>query len=361
MEKLFSKYESPNLRLKNKIVMSPMSRYSSDENGFPSDELINYYISRAKNGVGLIMIEAASIDSTYSKSYMNGLGFYSEEHSDVWKPIVEKIKSYGASVFIQLYHAGRLTTPNVCGSIPISSSALCPMKQRSHLMNLIEGKSYHFQGNDEFVTPKEMDIDQIIDIQNKFVSSCKFACESGFDGIDLHGAHGNLIHQFSNRITNKRTDKYGKDQYLFITELIDKCRNVIPANIVLSLRLSQHMVDFSFIRFSKKDLDFEEIVKRTESKVDVYNCSEVVAGKPMFGNTKTLTEEIRSYTNKTIITSGLNNDVELAETLLNSGGSDLIGFGRLLISNPNLVELIKDKNYNKIVPYNHSFHSNFVF
>lgn len=360
MDTIFSKYETSRLKLKNRVVMPPMSRYASDEYGFPSNELINYYLTRAKQGVGLIFIEAASIDSTLSKSYLNGLSFYSQEHSDVWKPIVKEIKLYGASVFMQLYHAGRLTTPKVCGGIPLAPSEIAPMKQRSHLMNVVNDKGFHFQGHDEFITPKEMNLEEIHEVQNKFALASELVSKSGFDGVDLHGAHGNLIHQFTSRHTNKRSDQYGKDQYLFLDELVQKCRSVMPRNKLLSLRLSQHMVDSSFIRFSKKYMDFEEIVRRTEPMVDIYNCSEVIAGTPMFGHTKSLTEEVRQYTKKTIITSGQINNTKLANMLLNSGGSDLIAIGRLLISNPNLVELLETGDEDKIIPFNNKIHTNTI-
>jgi 2,4-dienoyl-CoA reductase-like NADH-dependent reductase (Old Yellow Enzyme family) len=360
MSILFSKYESSAITLKNRIVMPPMSRYAANDNGFPSPELIDYYLARAKKNVGLLIIEAASIDSTLSKSYINGLGFYTKSHSEIWKPVVKKIKSFGASVFIQLYHAGRLTTQNVCGATPIAPSAITPMKQRSHLMNVIDNKGVHFQGLDEFITPREITVEEIQDVQNKFESSCELAAEAGFDGVDLHGAHGNLIHQFLSKHTNQRRDKYGDDQYLFITELLGKCRNAMPKEILLTLRLSQHMVDFSFIRYSKKMMDLEEIVKRTEQFVDIYSCSEVLAGSPMFGHNRSLSEEVRSFTKKTIITSGQINTVSHAEKLLNSGNTDLVAFGRLLISNPDLVDLLQTKREDRIVAYDPKIHPNTI-
>jgi 2,4-dienoyl-CoA reductase-like NADH-dependent reductase (Old Yellow Enzyme family) len=358
MNSLFSKYNSSKLKLKNRVVMSPMSRYSSDENGFPSKELIEYYIKRVKCGVSLIIIEAASIDSSSSRSYINGLGFYTSEHAKFWEPIIKIIHSYGALVFIQLYHAGRLTTSKVCGTTPIAPSAIPPMKQRSHMMEVMNNKAYHFQSKEEFITPHEMKIEDIVDVQNKFAKSSELAERAGFDGVEIHGAHGNLIHQFTSKLTNHRSDIYGKNQYLFLKETVSKCRSAISNHTILSLRISQHMVDSSFIRFSKGVMDFEDIVRQNDSMVDIFNCSEIVAGAPMFGHNKSLSAEVRSFSSKTIITSGQIDSIDKANDLLNSSSTDLIGFGRLLISNPNLVELLTNNHEDLIVPYDYKIHSN---
>lgn len=360
MTTLFSEYSINSLKLKNRVVMPPMTRDDADENGFPSKRLVDYYIKRAKFGVGLIIIEGASVDNGCSRSYSNGLIFCTKEHAEFWRPIITEIKEFGASVLIQLYHAGRLTTPKLCGENPIAPSALAPMKQRSTLMNIINGKAYHYSAKDEFVVPKEMTLEQIHFVQNQFKTSTMLAVEAGFDGVELHGAHGYLLHQFSTHFANNRNDLYGENQYLFLKETAQKCKESISDKMILSLRISQHMIDSNFIRYNTSVIDFGQLVKHTQSSVDVYNCSEIMAGSPLFGYTKSLSEEVRTHTDRPIITTGQINKLQFANDLLNSNSTDLIGFGRLLIANPNLVELFQDGKGDDIIPFENEKHYNSI-
>ena len=357
---ILSKYSLAGLNLKNRVVMPPMSRYSCCSNGVPSKKLGEYYIKRAKENIGLIIIEGAAIDSTNSKSYINGLSFYSDKHIKAWKPIIKEIKSYGAKVIIQLYHSGRLTTKKVCGFHPIAPSSIKPKVQKSHLMNVRNHKGFHFQTNDEFIVPKKITVGEIKEVINKFVISKELALKAGFDGIEIHGAHGYLVHQFINKNSNKRKDKYGKNQYLFLEELLKSLEKIDKEDTITSLRISQHMIDEPYSRYSKRDMDFEKITPISEKFIDVFHCSEIKAGTAVFGHTKSLSEEIRSHTKSPIITSGGVSDFDHAKKLLLSKNSNLIGFGRPLISNPDLVNILSSKNNGKLIQYDHKIHSKLI-
>jgi N-ethylmaleimide reductase len=353
---LFSPFEK--LGLKNRIVMPPMSRYSTTEGGLPSPQLVRYYLKRAESGVGLIIIESAAIDDGASSSYVRGLKFFSNAHANSWKPVVEKIKLTGAKIWLQIYHAGRLTTPEVSGQYPIAPSALAPFLQNSHLMKEKNGQFLHSQSETPFPIPKEMNEEDIDKVKQSFTDTCSLAIKTGFDGVELHGAHGYLLHQFSNKQSNQRQDQYGPDgdQYKFISEIVEECRRNIPDDKVLSYRLSQHMVDSTFIRYSKNKMDFHEIVNRIDKSVDTYHCSELKAGTPLFGHSRSLCEEIRQVTSKVIIACGGIPDRLYAETLLNSGSVDLVAFGRNLIANPDLVKLLRTNRMDRSVTYEHDKH-----
>lgn len=358
---LFTPFEFNGIILKNRLVMPPMSRYACDRNGYPNSKLADYYIRRSQNGVGLIVVEAAAIDDNLSKSYPNGLCMFSREHSDFWKPVIKKIKNSGASIIIQLYHAGRLTTPAVCGQIPVAPSAIAPFKQKSHLMDISGNNSFHSQTKDIFVPPTEIKPEEIEIIQNNFARAAGLAAEAGFDGVELHAAHGYLLHQFMSKVSNIRSDKYGTDTVLFLKETISKCKSSMNTEMILSVRLSQHFLDSSFIRYNKMVLDFEKVVDSIDSEIDIYSCSEIDAGSPMFGSDISLSEHIRNYTNKPIITSGRINSLSKANALLNSGNTDLVSIGRLLIANPNLLELFRNSQDSEIIKYENSKHSEIIY
>ncbi len=354
---LFLPYSKGNLTLKNRLVMPPMTTCHVDPNGNPNQELADYYINRAKSGIGLIVIEAASIDDSSSKAYVNGLQYFSKAHCEAWKPIVERIHEYGSKVFLQLFHAGRLTTSEVCGEQPISASPVAPNKQRSNFMIKKDNDYVHYQSLTPFSVPREMNIQDINCVQEKFENSCKLSAIAGFDGVELHCAHGYLLHQFCHGQINRRLDAYGHDSKLrFLRETVIKCHQALPNNRVLAVRLSQHMVDNSYLRYSEKNLNFEHVVASIDDYVDVYHCSTIEVDNPIFGFNKSLMEVVRQKTDKTIVACGRVDSKEKAERILHSGVADLIAIGRPLIANQNLVKLFLNGREDEMIPFNNNLH-----
>ena len=129
--------------------------------------------------------------------------------------------------------------------------------------------------------------------------------KSGFDGVELHGAHGYLLHQFCHSETNKRLDEYNAKDFKFIKEL-DLVGKSPPEILNSPHRLSLHMVDNSYIRYSKQNLDYGKLVKLLDKEgIDVFHVSEIKAGANAFGSEQSLHEIIRKHTYKPIITCGL--------------------------------------------------------
>ena len=166
MPNLFSEY--PTLKSRNRIVMAPMTRCSCTDDGLPTPELAKYYINRAKNGVGLIIIEASSINAYDALGYLNGSQFHSSDHVNAWKPIVKKIHEHGAKVWIQLYHAGRLTVSSIAKRSALAPSAIAPFNTESFWRPKVDGKIVHFQTNTEFEKPEELTHEQIYSIIEQF-------------------------------------------------------------------------------------------------------------------------------------------------------------------------------------------------
>jgi 2,4-dienoyl-CoA reductase-like NADH-dependent reductase (Old Yellow Enzyme family) len=215
MNNLFTPYEFKSLKLKNRVVMPPMCQYSvSNKDGIATDWHYNHYVSRAVGGAGLIIIEMADVDPD-GRITDYDLGLWSDEQIPALARIVEACHAYGAKVGIQVAHAGRKAEDAV---LPVSSSAI-PFDAKSK-------------------TPHALTTAEVKDMVGKFKLGVDRAVQAGFDVIELHGAHGYLIHQFHSPLTNQRTDEYGQDLNLFGKEVIAAAKSVMPEDMPLIMRIS---------------------------------------------------------------------------------------------------------------------------
>jgi NADPH2 dehydrogenase len=204
--KLFSPYTIKGVTLKNRIVMSPMCMYSShNEDGHLQNWHRTHYTTRAVGQVGLIIVESTAV-TPQGRISPQDLGIWSDEHIEGFKELVGLVKEHGAKMGIQLGHAGRKAVLE--GEI-LAPSALA--------------------FNDKMKTPKEMTITEINKTVEAFKNGAERAAKAGFDVIELHGAHGYLIHQFLSPLSNKRTDEYGgsaENRYRLLREVIDAVKTV---------------------------------------------------------------------------------------------------------------------------------------
>lgn len=354
---LFSAY--PLLGLNNRSVMAPMTRCTFSNDGLPDASVENYYVERAKQGVGLIIIEGAAINAKESLGYQNGAQFHQQKHCEAWKKCVDQIHQAGSKVWIQLYHAGRLTTPSIAQGAPLAPSPLAPEEAESFWRPKMNGQIVHQQSKTPFVTPEEISISQIDTIIEQFSSACLLAEQAGFDGVELHAAHGYLIHGFQDASTNKRQDSFGTsiDSFPFSEKLVQACRKTLSSHTELAYRVSLHRVDNPFVRYDKADLNFTLLAKRLSPLgVDFFHCSQLEAGTPLFGSKKGLPALIREGCTTPIILCGAIRSLEQANTLLNTEKIDLIAFGRLLMSNPDLLTLLRDNHEDRLIPFDHTKH-----
>jgi len=352
---LFTQY--PLLELKNRVVMAPMTRCSCNYRGEPTKELENYYLDRAENDVGLIVLESAAVNENSAKAYVNGAQLHENMDFHKWSSIINKCQSAGSKIWIQLYHAGRLTVNEITNNKTIAPSAIKCYDGESYWRPKINNQVVHFQTKTPYPIPLEMSEEQIQSTIKDFSSSCKLACDLGFDGIELHGAHGYLLHQFSSKLTNRRTDKYSASGLLFIKELVEKCLKAIDGNAVLSYRISCHMVDNPFIKYDESIFDIMHLVETLDKLgVNVFHSSELKAGKNMLKSDMSLNSAIRSKSNKPIIVCGGITDLEIANELLLEDSVNLIGFGRSLISNPDMIRNFKLQNKFEFSKFDYNIH-----
>lgn len=206
------------LEIKNRIVMAPMISNLANSDGSSNDNLVRYLEERAKGGTGLIITEYTYIDNLNSRGSRNELGAYSPSLIPKLRRITEAIHPYGAKVFMQLVHAGGKALQEENRRPPMAPSSVDYMGRK----------------------PEEMSEDDIEGVIRSFEKAAQVAKSSKFDGIEIHGAHGYLIHQFLSPTLNIRNDRYGgtfERRLTFPQEVIDSVRSVtdFPVGIRLSL------------------------------------------------------------------------------------------------------------------------------
>ncbi len=232
MAKLFDEFRLKDVTLRNRIAVSPMCQYSSDD-GFPNDWHIVHLGSRAVGGAGLVMVEATAVTPEGRISPADS-GIYLDAHVEPFARISRFLKQHGAVAGIQLAHAGR------------KASASTPWEGNKHLetdqggWGTIAPSAVPFGGNLPKV-PHEMSFQDIAGIQEAFVAAAKRALAAGFEWLELHYAHGYLAHEFYSPLANRRTDEYGgsfENRIRFLLETFAAVRKVWPERLPLTVRLS---------------------------------------------------------------------------------------------------------------------------
>lgn len=185
-------------QLRNRVVMAPLTRgFADDQEGTVTDEMVAYYEQRARDGVGLIITEGINPNLAGKGTY--GIpGLYTDEQTTSWKRVTDAVHRHGGTIIAQLWHVGRLSHSDLIGTAPLAPSSLAA-EGRVHKLH----KPYQ--------VPQAMSTQDIADTIQHFQTAARNAVLAGFDGIELHAAHGYLIDQFINEKTNHRTDEYGGD------------------------------------------------------------------------------------------------------------------------------------------------------
>lgn len=221
MAVLFEKTNIKSMELKNRLVRSATHEGMADENGFPTEALFKLYERLAKGGVGLIItgLTFASRDGKINAM----LGMDSKEHIPKYRDLVNHVHQNGAKIAMQIVHCGRQTTEEMTGSRPMAPSAV---KEKSFL-----------------VKPREMTEEDIERIIEAFTQAARRVKESGFDAVQLHGAHGYLINEFLCPHTNRRKDKWGgsiENRIRFVKEIYKGCRNQVGDDYPILIKISAY-------------------------------------------------------------------------------------------------------------------------
>ncbi|WP_447528824.1 NADH:flavin oxidoreductase [Vreelandella sp. TE19] len=339
---LFEPFDLGSLSLANRIVMAPMTRNQSP-GGVPTEEVAAYYKSRAAGGVGLIITEGTYIDHPGANGYPAVPAFHGDQALAGWQRVVEDVHAAGGKIVPQLWHVGRERRPGV--EPQTSVPGFGPMSIVENDLEVVEA----------------MTEDDMHDVAASFARAAMDAQRIGFDGIELHGAHGYLIDQFLWPESNQRTDAYGgslENRLRFPRMIVRAVREAIGPDFPIIFRFSQwKLSDYTAIIAETPEALGELLKPLADDGVDIFHASTRRVWEPGFtGSEKTLATWTRELTGKPVIavgSVGLDrtfrtghftrtedptsksrvNVAELAEWRA-KGHFDLIAIGRALLSDP---------------------------
>jgi len=316
MNDLFSPFQLKGLEVKNRIVMPPMCQYSVEKkDGIANDWHYLHYVNRAIGGAGFIIIEMTDVEPD-GRITDYDLGLWSDEQIPALARIVEACHQYGAKVGIQIAHAGRKAED---AAVPVAPSAI-PFDEKSK-------------------TPRALSTDEVTEMVEKYRKAVKRAIQAGVDAIEIHGAHGYLIHQFHSPLTNKRDDEYGKDLTKFGREIIQAAKSEIPEEMPLIMRISAaEYVEGGY--GIKESIQFAK--EYQQAGIDMFHISSGgegpigAAGKPgtHAGYQVPLAREIKEALDVPVIAVGRLDDPILANSVIGNEDADLVAVGRGMLRNP---------------------------
>ena len=323
--KLFTPIKFRNIELKNRIVMSPMCMYSAEE-GVANDFHFVHYGSRAQGGVGLVMVEATGVEPR-GRITNKCLGIWNDEQALALKKIVDFVHQNSESkIGIQLAHAGRKgsTWENRQISIEEGWETIAPSPIPFH----------HSER-----TPHVLTIEEIKNLVEDFRKATKRAVDAGFDVIEIHGAHGYLIHQFLSPLSNTRSDEYGgnsENRARFLMEILDVVNSEITENQALFVRIS----GTEYAENGWEISDSVELAKILKTKN--VNLIDVSSGGNINGVTIPLNPGYQVPLAKAVKKNadiktgavGLITDANHAEEILENEHADLIFLAREILRNP---------------------------
>ncbi|WP_298392456.1 alkene reductase [Hydrotalea sp.] len=332
-ELLFIPYNLAGLTLSNRIVMAPMTRSRADNPGnVPTPLMAEYYAQRAS--AGLLITEGVPV-STKGVGYINVPGIYTDAQVEGWKQVTKAVHKKGGKIFAQLWHVGRISHPDFHqGELPHAPSAINPNE-----------KSYTVNGFADTVTPKEMTLADIQQTIQDFKQAVVHAMAAGFDGVEIHGANGYLLHQFFNGTSNHRTDVYGgssENHARILFDIVEAIQEAVNLNKV-GVRLSPSLNGLFGITMDENTIPtFEYIVK----KLNNYPLAYLHLTEPFapvdhlpFAVMQVAKHFRPLYNGTLMINKGFNKAT--ANAVLAAGDADLVSFGVPFLANPDLVERLK--------------------
>jgi len=345
---LFSPYKMGNFNLSHRVVLAPMTRCRA-LNGIPQPALAEYYQQRSTHA-GFLITEGTLVSNT-AAGFPHVPGIYNEEQVEAWKKVVDAVHAKGAIIFCQLWHVGRASHQvyQPGGAPPISSTSK-PISNRWRV--LLPDGSYGI-----YPKPRALETYEILDVVEHYCRAASNAIRAGFDGIEIHGAHGYLIDQFLKDGINDRTDEYGgsiDNRCKFLLQVVKAVVAAIGAERV-GVRISPAIDHLDATESDPLGLGLAVIDRLNKLQVELgskltylhvtqprYTAyGQTESGRP--GTEEEETHLIRAFRKAyqgTFICSG-GFTRELGMQALAQDEADLISYGRLFISNPDLVMRFK--------------------
>ena len=324
---LFEPLRMGPLTLPNRVLMAPLTRNRSHEDGTPKELAATYYAQRAS--AGLIISEATQI-SAMGKGYKDTPGIYTESHVEKWKPIVRAVHAAGGRIYCQLWHVGRISHVSLLpdGEQPVSSSAV-----------RAETETFTDNGFEATSEPVALDAAGIERTLDDFANAARCAKEAGFDGVEVHAANGYLLDQFLQDGVNGRDDEYGgsvENRQRLLRETLDRVCAIFPSDRV-GVRLSP-LGQANDMSDSDPEATFGSAYRMlNDRKLAYLHVIEQFYGEDTEDESRDMLKRLRSLYDGVYIGNG-SYTAKRASDAIAQGHCDAATFGRPFIANPDLPE-----------------------
>ncbi|GAA0371318.1 2,4-dienoyl-CoA reductase-like NADH-dependent reductase (Old Yellow Enzyme family) [Bacillus horti] len=324
--------------LRNRVVMAPMTRcFADDITGVVGEDVVEYYRKRAEDGIGLIITEGIII-SPRAKGTIGVPGLYSKDQIEGWRRVTDAVHKAGGTIIAQLWHVGRLTHHEIAGGLPPQAPSAIAAKGHVHRF----GKP--------FEKPEEMSISDIHEVIDQFALAARHAMLAGFDGVEVHGAHGYLIDQFNSDISNHRKDGYGgslRQRLTFMKEVLQ--------GVVQEVGAERTSIRFSALKDDQPDYMWDNPVMSIKEFLNLFRELDLSVIHPSTNHFnakidqgKTLHEIVQENWEGSIIGVG-NLTPAKASHAIKKGTINLAAFGRPLLANSDFInKLVHGK---QLTPY----------
>ena len=373
---LFDESKIGNVTLRNRVMMAPLTRQCADDDGTPNEEMVAYYSRRARGGVGLIITEGTyPADNLGGIGYLNQPGIANEKHQEAWKKIVDACHEHGAKIILQLMHAGRVADPRTLreNESPVSASGTQSDGWVLYTDNDDELNDRGLSGEwpqVNFPPARSLEENELKIIANDFATAASRAVNCGFDGVEIHGANGYLLYQFTDPKQNLRNDSYGgsaENNLRFPNMVVDAVRAAIGDDKIISYRISQDGVD-DFVGYWEEGQAYVDAIGAELNKmnVDAIHWSSFDWKDNRFDKSyPPIPVSLKKHTNKSLIVNGNVFDGDTAEEVFNSDAGDFVAIGRPIFAHPDWVYIVAsglpynwlefDRKYVISPPYDYSY------
>jgi len=345
--------------LASRLVMAPMTRMFSP-GGIPGENVAHYYRKRAENGIGLIITEGTAINHPAAVQSPDIPRFYGEDALTGWAHVVKEVHEAGGKIIPQLWHVGAArkagSEPNI-EAPPVSPSGFT-----------LKGKS-----NEKI---KALTKQEVMDMIDRYAEAAANAKRIGFDGIELHGAHGYLIDQFLWERTNKRNDEYGGDigeRTKFAADIVRACRKQVGPDFPIVFRFSQWKGTDYEAKLANNSNELEQLLSPlVEAGVDIFHCSTRRIWEPEFksedpslnlaGWTKRITKKPtiavgsvginRAYlSNQDHADRTIVDNLAMIDEKIKAGEYDYVAVGRAVLADPEWAVKLKHGQLDQVTHY----------
>ena len=344
---LFQPVTIAGLAMRNRIVMAPMTRRKAPDDRVPDDAIARYYARRAKHNVGLILTEGTHIEPEHAPDSENVPGIWNDAQINGWRTVTDKVPDAGGLIGCQLWHTGRIAMR------PIGPSAIPALDRNS----------------DPRTTPRAMTEGDILELVEHFAHAATCAQKAGFDTVEIHGAHGYILHSFMDPDANQRTDDFGGsfDNRMRVPLLVSRAvRNAVGDDYPILYRFSQfRLQDHGELPYPDPDHLGRFCTALRDAGVDVLHASVRDMTEPAFvGSERTLAGWTKAVSNMPVIAVGgatlgawTGNDAAQPQDpspmarLVEEGEADLVAVGRALIANPDWCDKVSAGDWRSLRPY----------